>query len=350
MNPAAHVYPWNLSRWQALLRERERLPHALLLHGPAGVGKRAFAMAFARWLLCAAPGEADACGDCPACRWFAQGHHPDFHLLEPAQRKAQEEEEMPARTEGEGFAARQGEKKGSHAIRIDAVRGVSEFLSLSAHQRGWRVVLIEPAENLNMNAANALLKTLEEPPAQVMLILVTHRLRHMPATLVSRCRRLAFALPARAEALAWLDAQGVESGARLLDEAGGAPLLALEYADAQRMARRQRFLEALQTGSFEAAFGLAEEFKQEVTQAWGWLSRWVHDLFRVRVGAAPRYFPEQAVSLHRLALRAAFPRLWSLQQALSEDARILQHPLNGQILLESWLIRYAECMENDNGG
>ncbi len=355
MNSDTSLHPWNRSRWQALIGEAERLPHALLLHGPAGVGKRRFALELARWMLCTAPTGDGACGQCPSCHWFEQGSHPDFRRLEPAERKANaqgadEAADSPAESSEEPARSGATGKKASKYIRIEDVREVGQFLSLVAHQHGWRVVIIEPAESMNANAANALLKTLEEPPPRVMLILVSHQIRRLPATVLSRCRKLAFTRPERAVALAWLQGEGQEAGESLLDEAGGAPLLALEYADPDRLARRQRFLAALETGAIEAGFALAGEYKDRIGEAWNWLSRWVCDLILVRSGVRPRYFPGHAARLQALSGRASLAGLWHLQQELAQGARWLRHSLNGQILLESWLVRYAECMENSDGG
>jgi len=346
------VHPWNRSRWEALTGERERLPHALLLHGPAGVGKRRFALELARWLLCAAPTADAACSQCPSCHWFEQGHHPDFRLLEPEERRTPsgESDASAVQTDAgeDGETSPTSAKKASKYIRIEDVRAVGEFLSLVAHQHGWRVVILEPAERMNANAANALLKTLEEPPPRVMLILVSHQMRRLPATVLSRCRKLAFERPERTAALAWLQGEGLDASA--LDEAGGAPLLALEYADPERMLRRERFLAGLERAGVDAGFELAEEHKNRLDEAWGWMSRWLCDLLQVRAGGRPRYFPEHRARIEALARQASHAGLWRLQQELTLGARWLQHSLNGQILLESWFIRYAECMESSDGG
>ena len=265
-------FPWHLDAWRGLIAAPERLPHALLLHGPAGVGTRAFALALARWLLCKLPGAGGGCGTCPACNWFEQGAHPDFRLIEP-----------------EADAAEAGaDKKGGRSITIQAIRELGEFLALAAHQGGWRVVVIQPAEMLNAAAANALLKTLEEPPAKVLLILVAHQPRRLPATVRSRCRKLALPPPAAAEAAAWLAGEGVEQAAGLLAEAGGAPLLALDCADAERSQRRERLLDRLAAPDDEAALlDLAPELQARPAEAWGWLTRWLHDLGRVTAAAPP---------------------------------------------------------------
>lgn len=330
MNP----HPWNLVAWSDLTGDRSRLPHALLLHGPRGVGKRAFAAALAQWLLCEAPGRDGACGHCRACAWFAQGTHPDHRLVEPV-----------SEATAEGEAARKG---GKH-ITINEIRELGDFIGLVSHQGGWRVVVIQPAESLNAAAANALLKTLEEPPADVMLILVAHQPGRLPATVRSRCRKLALSLPSRTEAEAWLGGQGLTDPATLA-EVGGAPLLALECAEPERLARRDRFLGTLARPSADGLSRLAQDSQQRLEESWGWLTRWLYDLLSIGAGGGVRYFPELEAVLRGLAGRARPLALWQCQQELTRAGRWLRHPLNGQLLLESWLLRYLDALEAGHDG
>lgn len=329
------LHPWSHGLWRDLTADRGRLPHALLLHGPKGVGKRPFAIALAKWLLCESPTAAGACGVCKACGWFDQGAHPDFSLIEPAAESAREEE--PG-------------KKGGKLITINEIRELGDFLGLVSHQGGWRAVVIQPAESLNAAAANALLKTLEEPPANVLMLLVSHQPRRLPATVLSRCRKMALALPARAEALAWLREQDGPDHVDVLDEAGGAPLLALEYAAAtDRIERRTRFLAALAKPTPAGLSQLAQESRDRVEESWGWLARWLYDLLAIQADGDARYFPEAERALRGLAGRAAPATLWQCQLELMAAGRWLRHPLNGQLLLESWLLRYLDTMETGHG-
>lgn len=320
-----NVHPWNLTVWQRLTYERERLPPALLLHGMPGVGKYALARALAQWLLCLAPTPQGGCGRCQACAWFAQDAHPDLHLIEP---------------QADGEAEK--DRRGGAVIKIGQLREAIEALSLSAHQGGWRVVIIRPAEAMNVAAANALLKTLEEPPPGVLLILVSHHPRRLLSTVRSRCRAVAIPRPAWHQALDWLTAQGVREAEAALREAGGAPLLALEFAETERCLRREGLLLALAEPAQQDWCALAEALQGAVAETWGWLTRWVSDLIACRSGAPIRYFPQHASRLQTLALRANPLHLWALYETLLAAGRHLQHPLNPQLLLESWLLRYAQ--------
>jgi DNA polymerase-3 subunit delta' len=326
-------HPWNLPLWRTLEAERGRMPHAILLHGPLGVGKKVFAQALAKSMLCETPTAEGACGRCKSCHWFDQGSHPDYKLIEPAEKS--EDDDAPA-------------KKGGRPIAIAEIRALGEFLALAAHQGGWRVVVLHPAEAMNVAAANALLKTLEEPPDNVLLLLVSHQPRRLLPTVLSRCRKVAVALPDRLLAIDWLRQQGQAEPDVLLREAGGAPLVALEYADAERLARRKRFVDVLAAPSASELSSLGQEFQHRLDEAWGWLARWAHDLLRIRNHAEARYFPEHDATLARLAEAASLSGLLQLEQDLRLAGRWLRHPLNGQLLLESWLLRYGEITRAKN--
>jgi len=217
------MHPWNEPIFESLRRRLETLPHALLLHGPRGVGKLALAERVAQLMLCEAGDTArKPCGVCDGCRWFLGGNHPDFRRLEPealAKIPPETEEEAPSRG-----------AKPSHEIKVDQVRELADFLNIGSHRGRRRVVLVHPAEDMNPNAANALLKGLEEPPAGAMFILVAHRPAGLLATIRSRCVAVPVPVPAQEAALEWLTGQGVKDAGRWLPYAGGAPLQALEYA------------------------------------------------------------------------------------------------------------------------
>lgn len=248
------LYPWQESTWELLAKQAERLHHALLVHGPAGIGKLAFTERFAQFLLCeSAGGTSRPCGACEGCRWFAAGSHPDFRRLEPealARRVAAEDE-----AESPPAAASKGTKP-SQEIKVDQVRGLDGFLGLRSHRGRRRIVLVHPAEAMNANAANALLKALEEPQPGAHFILVSHRPARLPPTIRSRCAAVPMALPELGLARAWLKEQGVPEAEGWLAFAGGAPLQALSYAAeggnpvaAMRAALKARDLDAMQAAS-----------------------------------------------------------------------------------------------------
>ncbi len=324
------IHPWNRPLFQQLSADRERMPHALLLHGPAGVGKRDLGLALAQWMLCESPGPEGACGVCDACNWFLQGNHPDYRYLEPKEEETDESGKVT--------------KKASKEIKVEQVREITEFLCLSAHRGGWRCAVIHPAEFMNAAAANALLKTLEEPPPRVLLILVSHQPGRLLPTVRSRCRKVAVGLPNAALALEWMQQAGVLDPEQVLAEAGGAPLAALGFSEPERSEKREAFLDVLSKPGQVDVCAVAEAYKPQMVEAWGWLLRWVHDLLSQRLAGASRYFPSRVDALAQLGKHADLAGLLAFERELAAAGRWLRHPLNPTLLLESWLIRYVEVI------
>ncbi len=216
------MHPWNEPVFESLKRRLETLPHALLLHGPRGVGKLALAERAAQLILCeSADAARRPCGACDGCRWFLGGNHPDFRRLEP---------EVLSKISSESEEDSSPRAKPSTVIKVEQVRALADFLNIGSHRGRRRVALVHPADDMNLNAANALLKGLEEPPASALFILVAHRPARLLPTIRSRCVAVPVPVPGRDIALKWLSAQGVKDAPRWLPYAGGAPLRALDYA------------------------------------------------------------------------------------------------------------------------
>ena len=217
MNLAWHREPWSKL---AARRRQDRLPHALLLCGAAGLGKRAFADAFAAALLCQRPSaDGSACGECRACHLVQAGSHPDLVRVN-----------LELRDDG----------KPRTEIIVEQIRRLSERLALTPQFGGWQVVLIDPADAMNVSASNALLKTLEEPTPATLIALIADQPARLSATIRSRCQRVEFRSPARGDAQAWLAAQAIDanSAAAALDASGGNPGLALAWAKSGGLATR----------------------------------------------------------------------------------------------------------------
>ena len=194
--------------WRRLQKWRARLPHALLFSGERGLGKLDLALAFAASLLCETPRTGGAaCGECLACRWFFQGNHPDFRLLQPAALRVEEAEDRKSGKGGsdaEGEGEREKSARSGQQITIDQIRELDEFLCVGAHRQKARVILLHPAERLIREAANALLKMLEEPPQDTLFLLVSSEPMRLMPTLRSRCQNLRLTLPSAAESEAFL--------------------------------------------------------------------------------------------------------------------------------------------------
>jgi len=264
------MHTWNQPILDSLAARSARLPHALLVYGPRGIGKLALAERISQTILCESSGK-KPCGSCDGCRWFLGGNHPDFRRVEPEALA-----KLPAADPEENEVKKP--KQPSIQIKIEQVRALADFLYVRSHRGAMRVALVHPAEDMNENASNALLKGLEEPPAGAMFILVSHRPAQLLPTIRSRCVAIPVPIPPREAALGWLNDQGIKDAERWLAYAGGAPLRALDYAaEAELLSRLlkapgpvevredlERLAEALQKIALDralTAFGLPQKYQ-----------------------------------------------------------------------------------------
>src|SRR6185437_3117361 len=274
-----------------------------------------------------------ACGACESCHWLEQGNHPDFREIVP---EAAEDDEEGAEAEG-GRA----EKAKSLVIKIDQVRALADFLSLSTHRAGYRVLLLHPAEALHPAAANALLKTLEEPPPATLIVLASDRPARLLATIRSRCRRVALHAPGPATALAWLRAQGVAEPEAALAMAGGAPLLAQRFAEPDEARFRRKLLaELAKPGGADALAFAATVDRGAVEPLVFWMQTWVQDLVRVRLAGRARHHVGQGAALEARQRHCDLEALFALDEELAAARRLASHPLNPRLLAEHLLLAY----------
>lgn len=332
------VYPWQQNDWARLQELCKRPPHGLLFKGARGIGKLDIAMQFARGLLCEHPDESGfACGSCPSCHWFGQGSHPDFRLLQSEAQSLEGEE-------SEDIKSASG-KKPSKQISVDQVRGLGDFLGMTAHQGGRRVVIINPAEAMNVNAANALLKSLEEPPQGVLFILVAHKPQQLLPTILSRCLSFALTAPDAASAERWLAEQGVERPAEALAASGFSPLQALQIDEQLGGEERDKLLRAVRQPASLDVFALAEALqKTEQALVVQWLQQWSYDLGAVKLAGRVRYHPGEEAVIRKLVESVEPLNLARLQKFLQTAKREAQHTLNPKLFLESLLFSYRQLM------
>jgi DNA polymerase-3 subunit delta' len=326
--------PWHRAALERLLAERSRLPHALLVHGPSGTGKAEFARALAAGVLCEAPRAGLACNECASCHWFSQGNHPDFREIVP---------EATADEEGEGAEAEtaKADRARSLVIKIDQVRAVADFISLSTHRSGYRVLVLRPAESMQPAAANAILKTLEEPPPSTIIVLVSDRPAKLLPTIRSRCRQLALPMPPRNLALAWLKEHGTPNPETVLALAGGAPLLARDLAEPEEEELRRRlFAELSRPGGADPLQFAAAIDRGAVERTIHWLQTWVHDLVRVKMGGGARHHADLAAALQAKARTSELDALFALDRELAAARRLAAHPLNPRLVAEHLLMAY----------
>ncbi|TBU72889.1 DNA polymerase III subunit delta' [Phytopseudomonas daroniae] len=321
----ANVYPWQASLWQQLAG-RTQHAHAYLLHGPAGIGKRALAERLMALLLCKSPVALQACGQCKSCHLLAAGSHPDNYVLEP------EEVDKP--------------------IKVDQVRALVNFVVQTAQLGGRKVILIEPTEAMNLNAANALLKSLEEPSGDTVLLLISHQPSRLLPTIKSRCVQQACPLPSEAVSLQWLSEALPDSSEQevreLLYLAAGSPLAAVRL-QAQGV-REQRAL---------VAEGVKKLHKQQIsasqlTESWNvvplpllfdWFCDWAHLILRYQLtrdeqGLGPA---DMGKVVQYLAQKAPQGKVLQIQEwLLQQRQKVLgKANLNRVLLLEALLVQWA---------
>lgn len=324
------LLPWLGPRFAELvdLLEAGRLPHALLISGPRGVGKRSLADALIARVFCATPTQGGACGHCHACRMLAAGYHPDLLRVEP--------------------------EEGKRQIRIDSIREVNAFVAQTAQQGGYRVILIAPAEAMNVAASNALLKSLEEPGARTLFLLLSDIPSRLLPTIRSRCQQWSLAPPVEDDCLPWLAARlGGEEEARFWWRvAGGMPLAALAQAEPEARALRQQLVDA-----FEALVRGAEpvaeaaRLERQSTEAILWYGiAWLEDLIRLGLsGESHGLRNPDLLPLYRQAVKNARLRDWfRLLDYAREQRRLLaagSNP-NPQLVLEAWLVRWSALLRS----
>lgn len=321
----ADIYPWQQGLWQQL-SSRPRHAHAYLLYGPAGIGKRVLAEHLVHLLLCQRPEAGKACGGCKACQLLAAGTHPDYFLLEP------EEPEKP--------------------IRVDQVRELVQFVVQTAQLGGRKVVLLEPAEAMNLNAANALLKSLEEPSGDTVLLLISHQPSRLLPTIKSRCVQQACPQPTAEQARTWLAGSLPGESTEALDEllvlAGGSPLTALRLQGQGVREQRAQVVE-----------GVKKLLKQQVApgqlaESWNgvplpllfdWFCDWSLLILRYQLARDEEGLglTDMRKVVQYLADKSTQPKVLAMQDwLLLQRQKVLNKAnLNRALLLEALLVQWA---------
>ncbi len=325
---SAASLPWLEEARRRLIESRaaDRLPHSCLLLSPPGLGAELLANWLAAMALC--DSREAPCGACPSCALLRSDSHPDFHAV-----RLEEDAKQ---------------------IKIDQIRELIADLALKSYRRGYKVGVIEGAENLNMNGANAFLKTLEEPGENTLLVLIARPTHRLPATIASRCARLVLRPPPKAASVAWLTARGGAAAPdgvapsalggnweAALDLAGGAPLLALEHdpqATAALEEQMQAAVRTLAAGAADVTLMAEQWAKSSLTLRLAWLENWITGRARAYFGETRAAQSAQPVRLPGGLLRPKIGDLFELLDGVRELKRLASTNVNQQLALEAVLL------------
>lgn len=320
------IYPWQALQFARVVTQIEmnRLPHALLLAGQAGLGKRGFALTLAALLLCRNPASGIPCGQCSGCQLLKAGTHPDLFVIEP---------EKPATS-----------------IRIDEIRELIVWVAQTSQQGGYKVVIVHPADRLNINAGNALLKCLEEPRPNTLLILVCDRVSGLLATIRSRCQRLNFSQPRRELSLPWLAGKLADGSVAeaMLDFSQDRPLLALEFAEGEFLAQRKVLAEGLERiwqGDGFAIEVAGQLMSYNALELLDILLFWLNDLLRLLMTKDETNIRNKDMGdlFKQICMQVEQRSLFSFMDRVGEERIALIGPANpnAQLIMENLMIEWS---------
>ncbi|MCX7183492.1 MAG: DNA polymerase III subunit delta' [Nitrosospira sp.] len=346
-----NIYPWQHEIWKTLTQDSALRSHALLLKGREGTGKFVFALSLAKFLLCEKPvASNEACNECQSCHWFEQNGHPDFCLIEPEALSRSFDDsttdgpiDVQINVELESSNAK-SKKKPSKQIGIAQIRALADLVNMSSYRDGYKIILIHPAEAMNIAAANALLKSLEEPSPKTLFLLVAHCSQLLTATIRSRCQQITMPLPELTVATSWLKQQGIKDPENNLALAGYAPLTALKLnnSDDDYFNQHQIFIRHIGTPSTFNPLMLAEEMqKLDASTTISWLQKWCYDLTSFRATGKIRYHLSMLTTIKSLVSEIDLRKLVTYSRSLIATQRLSKHPLNARLFLEEALISYA---------
>ena len=312
----AEIYPWLRGHWESFLQrlERDKLAHALMIEGPAGTGKASFANAVVARLLCLEAGDT-ACGHCRSCQLIKGKAHPDFFDLQP--------------------------EEDSEVIKVDQVRALIGKLNLTTSISARKVACIHPAERMNAAAANALLKSLEEPAGDAVLVLVSDNPGRLPVTIRSRCQAITVNQQDNGLVADWLENRSGRSRGQVMEAlqaAGGSPLRAVRFLDGNELENFTRVKKGLSAVLGRPAF--AAQLSSELgaldpVDLWRWLSICTGEVIKsVLLRQALDWLPANP--------KLRDTALLELQREADFNRQLAATPVRGELLLQVWLINWAE--------
>ncbi len=316
------LFPWHKDVWDKFIEKitNNSIPHAILISGKQGVGKNQLSRYLSQRLLCGSPIDNQPCQECQNCSWFKSRIHPDFKMIEP---------------EGK-----------SETIKVDSIRDLCSSLIYTSHTGGYKIGLISQAERLNINAANSLLKSLEEPTRNTIFILHSHQLGLLPATIRSRCQTYEVKASDFKLSLQWLESQGISDAESYLKIARGAPLLAYQTATNNSLdlnSRTQLFeqFKSILIGQADL-IELAKKWqKTDLRQLYHCLADWLMDLIRSKFSIEQNYYDNP--NLHQdyklLNKNLDLTLLFNSHEQVLKAIQLQSTSANTQLTLESLLVQ-----------
>ncbi len=319
-------YPWHQQSWDKVVsaRSQNHLPHALLLTGSEGTGKLDFAEKIVRSLLCTSPIDNKACHNCQSCKTYQSGANPDFLKIELLEGKQQ--------------------------ISVDQVRQLSEFINYTRSFNAYRVILLHPAERMNQNSANSLLKSLEEPSDNTVIILVATNLGNMLPTIKSRCQILALPAPDNKEALTWLKAQTPSSSnvEVRLSMSNGQPLTALNITDEEIQSKEDLLTELLGICSHQLSVTeIAKKWEKfDHAMMLNWQILWIQNFIKNNVideSPADSLDNNHDATLAKLNQTLSTETQWELYQQLIKQKQYIHTSVNSLLFVENMLLLWLQA-------
>ncbi|MBN3860577.1 DNA polymerase III subunit delta' [Neisseriaceae bacterium PsAf] len=318
------IYPWQKEAWQSLVQKWENKPNAWLFYGREHIGKMGFIMEYAQALLCEKPtsGNYLPCYQCHACHLFSQNNHPDFYKI--------------STDEGnEGI-------KTSEFIKIEAIRTMAEKVQTSSYLGGRKVVLIAPAEKMNAQASNALLKILEEPPAETIFLLVSHAKDRLLSTIISRCRQFSLPVPSEQEALEYLSTQGkLDEQTRFrLAFNSGVPF----FTDDFPFELYQEFIKIMLQPRLLLCLEFAQHYESQIKTLdyfFDWVYKWLTDIILSKQGFEVKFNQTLNKQIDsEIKDKYNMQDLFALLSLVKQQARYKNHPLNVKLQIENIALEY----------
>jgi len=318
-------YPWQKKQWEKIQTSIQagKIPHALLLIGPQGLGKKSFANAIAYDLFCESKINQIACGKCGACHLLKNNSHPDLKQVNLVDKK--------------------------QSIGIDQIRALIEYVNLTPHSAKRKIIIIENAESMTVQASNSLLKTLEEPPPSAIIILVTNRPDRLLATIRSRCQTIEFSPPEIDLAESWLQEKlkSKDQIKPLLAFANNAPLLAEQFAKQNVLDERNALFSDLMTIS-QGQTNIVKVAQSWLKKDWDLtlycLTGWVVDMIRLKLSPKPPGLsnPDLKQAMLKLNQPGSLKSQLIFYQHLVELNEMKLANINVQLMLEDTLIRWKK--------